>query len=239
MTRAYLDIERARFEQRLRVKIEVPAGLSAVRVPPLVLQPIVENAVKHGISRKLGGGTVSIDAAIDGALLTLTVGDDGSGCRSASSTRSTSRRRAAQPARALERLYGPGPSAADRERSRPRHVVRLRLPVQRPRAAESRVRRAGELRDRTLVVDGELARDRLSGFLSRLGGVEVIGEASNGVGVADDPGAAAGSVFLDADAGHERLRGAARARRAPAARRFATAFDSTPFNAFEVQIIIS
>src|SRR5207244_489792 len=44
---AYLDIEHARFEQRLRVRIDVPQALRTIRVPPLLLQPIVENAVKH------------------------------------------------------------------------------------------------------------------------------------------------------------------------------------------------
>ena len=57
---SYLDIERARFEQRLRVRIDVPARSRAFRVPPLLLQPIVENAVKHGIApaaaRRRGDG---------------------------------------------------------------------------------------------------------------------------------------------------------------------------------------
>src|SRR5205814_5413260 len=53
---SYLDIERARFEERLRVRIDVPAALKRLRVPPLLLQPVVENAVKHGIEpRRLGG----------------------------------------------------------------------------------------------------------------------------------------------------------------------------------------
>ena len=55
---SYLDIERARFEQRLRVAIDVPATLRHIRVPPLALQPLVENAVKHGIAHKENGGDV-------------------------------------------------------------------------------------------------------------------------------------------------------------------------------------
>src|SRR5205085_567292 len=81
---AYLDIERARFEQRLRVTIDVPAGLAPLRVPPLVLQPIVENAVKHGISRQRAGGEVTVTARIERRPqsppeLVLVVADTGAG----------------------------------------------------------------------------------------------------------------------------------------------------------------
>jgi signal transduction histidine kinase len=62
---SYLDIERARFEQRLRVTVDVPARLRHIRVPPLVIQPLVENAVKHGIAAKADGGDVTIVACLD------------------------------------------------------------------------------------------------------------------------------------------------------------------------------
>jgi two-component system LytT family sensor kinase len=62
---AYLDIERARFEQRLRVSIDVPARLRHIRLPPLVLQPLVENAVKHGVATREAGGDVTIAARIE------------------------------------------------------------------------------------------------------------------------------------------------------------------------------
>jgi two-component system LytT family sensor kinase len=80
---AYLDIEHARFEQRLRVRIDVPMALRSVRVPPLVLQPLVENAVKHGIAPVLKGGDVTVTARIepdgDGRALLLVVHDTGAG----------------------------------------------------------------------------------------------------------------------------------------------------------------
>ncbi|MGI8508602.1 MAG: histidine kinase [Gemmatimonadaceae bacterium] len=57
---AYLAIERARFEERLTVRIEVEGPLRSVRVPPLVLQPLVENAVKHGIALCKEGGEVLV-----------------------------------------------------------------------------------------------------------------------------------------------------------------------------------
>src|SRR3977135_2277542 len=65
LVEAYLDIEHARFEQRLRVRIEVPQALRNIRVPPLLLQPIVENAVKHGIAPMRQGGDVTVTARID------------------------------------------------------------------------------------------------------------------------------------------------------------------------------
>jgi two-component system LytT family sensor kinase len=88
LVEAYLDIERARFEERLSVTIDVPAAARRVCVPPLVLQPLVENAVKHGIATKRAGGEVAIRARIDrfpdgSAALMLTVRDTGSGATAA------------------------------------------------------------------------------------------------------------------------------------------------------------
>ena len=80
---SYLDIEHARFEQRLRVRIDVPAALRSLRVPPLLLQPIVENAVKHGISPLMRGGHVTVTAWLDDAsgtrALVVVVHDTGAG----------------------------------------------------------------------------------------------------------------------------------------------------------------
>jgi LytS/YehU family sensor histidine kinase len=85
---AYLEIEQARFEERLRIRIEVPPALRAIRVPALLLQPIVENAVKHGVTPLQQGGEVTIRGALeraaDGSLdLSLTVADTGSGVSAA------------------------------------------------------------------------------------------------------------------------------------------------------------
>jgi two-component system, LytTR family, sensor kinase len=83
LVESYLDIERARFEQRLRVRIDVPPALRRAHVPPLLLQPIVENAVKHGISPLLDGGEVVVSARLDRArgplALVLVVSDTGTG----------------------------------------------------------------------------------------------------------------------------------------------------------------
>ncbi len=60
---AYLEIEKARFQERLRVDIAIAAEASATRIPPMTIQPIVENAIRHGISRSRLGGSVAIHAA--------------------------------------------------------------------------------------------------------------------------------------------------------------------------------
>lgn len=80
---AYLEIERARFEERLIVKINVPKDLEKLRVPSLILQPLVENAVKHGISKLKRGGEVKISAKLENknnlVFLKLNVADSGIG----------------------------------------------------------------------------------------------------------------------------------------------------------------
>ena len=79
----YLDIEKTRFEERLRVAIEIPAALKKMRVPSLILQPLVENAVKHGISETKSGGEVRISAELTietgETFLLLNVTDTGAG----------------------------------------------------------------------------------------------------------------------------------------------------------------
>ncbi|MEV4627678.1 histidine kinase [Micromonospora sp. NPDC049523] len=75
----YLTIERARFGDRLQVRLEIAPEVLPVSVPFLCLQPLVENAVRHGLSRKPGLGMVSIEARDAGAECHITVEDDGVG----------------------------------------------------------------------------------------------------------------------------------------------------------------
>jgi hypothetical protein len=79
----YLDIEKARFEERLNIEIDVPKELRKLRVPSLILQPLVENAVKHAISENKKGGTVKISAKLENTgkdvFLNLQVSDTGPG----------------------------------------------------------------------------------------------------------------------------------------------------------------
>jgi two-component system, LytTR family, sensor kinase len=83
LVEAYLEIERARFEERLRVSIDAPDEVKEIRVPSFVLQPLVENAVKHGVAMSRAGGTVSVTARLQrrsgSSFLVVTVEDTGSG----------------------------------------------------------------------------------------------------------------------------------------------------------------
>lgn len=75
----YLDVLRVRFHDRLTVTIDVPAELRGAAVPPLVLQPLVENAARHGIGARPEAGVIAISARRLGGRLRLVVADDGAG----------------------------------------------------------------------------------------------------------------------------------------------------------------
>lgn len=90
---SYLDIERARFEERLDVTVDVPASLRGLVIPSLILQPLVENSIKHGISENKHGGKVKISASLivedEKEFLELCVADTGAGQTQDSHSRST------------------------------------------------------------------------------------------------------------------------------------------------------
>ena len=75
----YLQILQMRFGSRLRWHVEVTEAVRAIKFPPMLLQPLVENAIRHGIEPKLGGGKLTISAKIEQGLLHLRVDDDGAG----------------------------------------------------------------------------------------------------------------------------------------------------------------
>jgi sensor histidine kinase YesM len=136
---SYLDIESARFEERLRVTIDVPEELLSKRLPSLLVQPLVENAIKHGITPSRFGGEVSICARLDkqfdpeapnGEVLSISVIDTGIGASEIELVRG--RRRGVGLSNIEERLrfYG-GKPASLRIKSTPGAgtVVELRIPV--------------------------------------------------------------------------------------------------------------
>lgn len=75
----YLDIQKARFADRLQLSVEVPEELFTAPVPSLILQPIAENAIKHGIAREADGGRIRVTAFRANGWLSLSVYNDGPG----------------------------------------------------------------------------------------------------------------------------------------------------------------
>jgi two-component system, LytTR family, sensor kinase len=83
----YIEIEKVRFEEKLKVSIDVDPETLDANVPHLLLQPLVDNAIKHGISRLADGGEIRISATKDDADLHLEVRDNGPGFRDSSPSR--------------------------------------------------------------------------------------------------------------------------------------------------------
>jgi signal transduction histidine kinase len=75
----YLALEKERFPERLRVTVTVAPDVQDIEVPVLLLQPLVENAIKHGVGGRIGAGEVIVHAWRDGDLLRVSVSDDGPG----------------------------------------------------------------------------------------------------------------------------------------------------------------
>jgi len=73
----YLEIQKTRFAERLRLSVDVPKEFLSARVPSLILQPMVENAIEHGIEKCAAGGLLRIGAVRDNGFLTLSVYNEG------------------------------------------------------------------------------------------------------------------------------------------------------------------
>jgi sensor histidine kinase YesM len=147
---SYLDIERARFEHRLHVSVDVAPELRGLRVPPLVLQPIVENAVKHGVATLRLGGQVRVRASVaqsgsEPACLSLVVEDTGAGAsaealkqgrESGVGLRNVERRLACQ--------YGAAASLSIRTAPGAGTTVEIRLPLEWKAATEPELQVVGQ-----------------------------------------------------------------------------------------------
>jgi signal transduction histidine kinase len=79
MVKSYLDLLKMRMEERLTVELHVPDGLRSAAFPPMMLQSMVENAIKHGLECKPEGGHLAVTAEIVDSRLRVTVADDGVG----------------------------------------------------------------------------------------------------------------------------------------------------------------
>jgi len=79
LSRAYLAIMQARMKERLAVRFDVPDFLGSAPFPPMMLQTLIENAIKHGLEPKVAGGTITVRSQVVGATLHVDVCDDGVG----------------------------------------------------------------------------------------------------------------------------------------------------------------
>jgi sensor histidine kinase YesM len=77
--RPYLEILKVRMEERLQTEVRVPDGLHSADFPPMMLQSLVENAIKHGLEPKAEGGRLTVSAEIVHGKLAVTVADTGLG----------------------------------------------------------------------------------------------------------------------------------------------------------------
>jgi signal transduction histidine kinase len=73
----YVDIQKVRFGERLQVSIDIPREMLHAQVPNLLLQPLVENAIKYGVGRRVAGGTVRVTGACENGTVRLSVCNDG------------------------------------------------------------------------------------------------------------------------------------------------------------------
>ena len=105
-TRDYLRIERARFGERLCVAWDVDPRSLSVRVPGLILQPLIENAVGHGLAPRARGGRLDVSTAVDGRTLRIDVVDDGVGLAAAAEHLIRDGHGLGNIARRLEACYG-------------------------------------------------------------------------------------------------------------------------------------
>ncbi|WP_338552453.1 histidine kinase [Paenibacillus sp. KS-LC4] len=79
LVRAYVDIERERFGSRLEVEFDVDEALQTCKVMPLLIEPLVENAIRHGVSKRISGGSVRLSIRRLGDMVQVIVEDDGVG----------------------------------------------------------------------------------------------------------------------------------------------------------------
>ena len=125
----YLEIMQIRFEDRLEIDIQVGDDARDALVPSLILQPLVENAVKHGVEKVSGTGRIEISAMRDNDRLVLSVGDNGPGRINVSNgvERGVGLRNIRQR---LEQLYGGAQSLTFLERPGGGTIARIEMPFQ-------------------------------------------------------------------------------------------------------------
>ena len=128
LVRLYTDIERTRFQDRLSVGLDIAPDALRALVPDMLLQPIVENAVRHGISASPDAGRITVRASRDGDTLRLVVADDGPGLRGATTERAGHGMGIPATRARLALLYGEAQSFDVRDRDGGGCEVTITLP---------------------------------------------------------------------------------------------------------------
>ena len=147
----YVAIQRVRFQDRLTVNCNIEDGVRAALVPSLILQPLVENAIRHGISPRAGAGYVQVTARRAGDKLAITIIDDGVGVRA---RRSRERSRGSglgltNTTTRLMHLYGEHHEFESGPRPEGGYAVRITIPFRLGRVSPTR--QGGSTMDDTLV----------------------------------------------------------------------------------------
>ena len=133
--RAYLDLEQARFGRRLQCRVAVDPAVEDARIPTLVVQTLVENAVKHGVAAIRGPGRIEVEADLQGDSVVIRVSDNGPGFRAGADTQSSKSGDSGFGLKNIrDRLHGHFGSTASLKISRDLEgsltVVSLRLPLE-------------------------------------------------------------------------------------------------------------
>ncbi len=126
---AYLGLMSVRMGARLSFALDLPAALREVSVPPMLLQPLVENAIKHGLEPKVDGGCIEVHAATEEGRLVLTVADTGLGLDADPADRSGMQIGVANVRERLQMLYGERASFTLSSNTPAGAIARLTLPL--------------------------------------------------------------------------------------------------------------
>ncbi|HVV34899.1 MAG TPA: ATP-binding protein, partial [Vitreimonas sp.] len=135
--RKYLQIERTRFDDKLKVAFNIEAGLENARLPSLILQPILENAIKYAITPRADGGSIDVAASRDGDVLRIVVEDDGPGLPAVTEPRRRLGVGLANARERLELIYGARAGLTARNREPHGCRVEIWLPVEEERVGRT------------------------------------------------------------------------------------------------------
>lgn len=128
--RKYLEIEQTRFGDKLKVHFDIEPGLENAKLPSLILQPILENAIKYAITPSVGGGSIDVAARRDGSVLRIVVEDDGPGLPSENARPNRRGVGLANIRERLELIYGQRAGLIARNREPQGCRIELYLPLE-------------------------------------------------------------------------------------------------------------